>query len=578
MISCASKSVIRLLSLACVAFIPLSLGAQVVPSANPATGYLVPKWDIFVGYSFLAPSASVTTTNGATTINYDHVAVGGLFSGAYFFNRYIGAQAELGIHEWGVQNGSNPTGTHGNNDGFTTIAGGIVVRYPTENFTPFAHALFGGADVDGPAHSPFTWGPAVTVGGGLDYETAWWQHRIAIRLIQADYEYMHTDFAGYPITTGSFAPATVGINAMRISAGIVFHPGWNPYPPVTLSCTAIPDSVYAGEPVSVTAVAGNLNPKLNTDYTWSGNGVTGNGMTATEATTDLAAGSYTVNCGVKEGKKGKEGLKAGESAEATATFTVKPFEPPTISCSADPGTIKPGETSTITAVGVSPQNRPLTYTYSAANGTIGGSGATAEFNSAGAPVGKVIINCKVSDDKGQSAAADTSVTILQPPPPPIPHVEALCSLSFSNDPARPTRVDNEAKACLDEVALDLQKQPDAKAVVVGNEDMKEMARMAKEEKLATKRHHVKVQDYAAERAVNAKEYLVTEKGIDTSRISVATSATEGQTAEDYLVPSGANFASDVPGTITVDETAVKPVVRKPLAEKHAHKAHKKAAK
>ncbi len=83
-----------------------------------------------------------------------------------------------------------------------------------------------------------------------------------------------------------------------------------------------------------------------------------------------------------------------------------------------------------------------------------------------------------------------------------------------------------------------------------------------------KNKHVKVVDLAAERAVNAKEYLVTEKGIDASRVSVATGTADGQTVEDYLVPSGATFANDVTGTTPVDETAVKPVVRKPLAEKH----------
>jgi len=45
--------------------------------------------------------------------------------------------------------------------------------------------------------------------------------------------------------------------------------------------------------------------------------------------------------------------------------------------------------------------------------------------------------------------------------------------------------------------------------------------------------------------------------------------------EDYLVPSGATFETDVQGTTAVDETAVKPEVRKPLGEKPHH--HKKAA-
>jgi hypothetical protein len=74
--------------------------------------------------------------------------------------------------------------------------------------------------------------------------------------------------------------------------------------------------------------------------------------------------------------------------------------------------------------------------------------------------------------------------------------------------------------------------------------------------------------YAAQRGVNTKDYLVTEQGIDASRISVATGTTDGQTVENYLVPAGATFGNDVSGTTPVDETGVKPQERKPLAEKH----------
>jgi ribosomal protein S11 len=124
-------------------------------------------------------------------------------------------------------------------------------------------------------------------------------------------------------------------------------------------------------------------------------------------------------------------------------------------------------------------------------------------------------------------------------------------------------VDNEAKACLDEVALDLQKQADAKAVVVG-----ESTSMEKQPK---KGRHAKVEDFAAQRAVNAKDYLVTEKGIDASRVSVATGSTDGQTVQDYLVPSGATFATDITGTTPVDESAIRPQARKPMAAKHSTK-------
>lgn len=346
--------------------------------------------------------------------------------------------------------------------------------------------------------------------------------------------------------------------------------GCKKQPPITLSANATPPTVYPGQPVTVTATAGSVSTKKNTNviYSWSGNSVTGNGSTATVATDSLASGSYTVKAEVKEGKKGKEGLKPGETADASADFTVKDFEPPTISCSANPTTIKPGDTATVTSTGMSPQNRPLTYSYSASAGTITGSGTSAEYSSAGAPTGSVGITCNVSDDKGHSASSQTSLMIEAPPPPPQPHVQALCSISFANDPKRPTRVDNEAKACLDQVALDLKQQADAKAVVVGQSDDKEKALTEKQEKYAAKHKRAKVVEFAAQRAVNAKDYLVTEQGIDASRISVATSPTDGQTVQNYLVPSGANFGADVTGTTPVDETEVKPEVRKPLAERH----------
>ena len=398
---------------------------------------------------------------------------------------------------------------------------------------------------------------AVQTGGGLNYFLT---PHFGLRLIQADY--VRTTFPN---------GADNAQNDLRLSFGVVYHHGAMPQP-ITLSCSASPASIYAGDSVTVTSTAGNLDPRLNVVYAWSGKGVTGSGSTAQVATGDLASGTYTLKGQVKEGKKDHEGLKAGQSAECSASFIVKPFEPPMVSCSANPATIKPGETSTIAATGVSPQNRPLTYSYTAASGSIAGTGATALYSSTGAPTGTVNINCSVSDDKGQSATAATTVTITAPYVPPPPHTEALCSISFTKDKRRPTRVDNEAKACLDEVALDLQKQPDAKAVIVGN--------ATSAEKMPPKhaRKYAQPVDFAGERAVNAKNYLVREKGIDASRIGVATGTADSQTAENYLVSSGANFAADVSGTTPVDESTVKPEMRKPLPERKHHPARKAAAK
>jgi len=442
------------------------------------------------------------------------------------------------------------------NDDFSGGGGGIIFRFPAADVTPFVHAVIGAtyAGFD-PGSSSDVWGAILTAGGGMDYATPLLHHHLAIRVFQADYQYTHEN---YIAARGNF-------NMARLSSGFVYHIGTiAPPPPVTLACTASPTSIFPGDPVTITATAGMLDPKESVVYSWSGVGATGSGTTVTIATASLAAGSYTVKGTVKEGRAGHEGMKPGESADCSASFTVKAYEPPTISCSASPSTIKPGETSTITSIGMSPQNRPLTYSYSASAGAVSGTGTTAEFTSAGAPTGAVGITCNVADDKGQTATASTSVTITAPYVAPAPHAQALCSITFDKDKARPTRVDNEAKACLDQVALSLQQQSDAKAVVVGESTTKE--------KEVPKGKHAKMIDFAAQRAVNSKEYLVTEKGIDASRVSVATGTTDGKTVEDYLVPAGATFASDVNGTTPVDETKVKPEVRKPLgAKKHMKK-------
>jgi hypothetical protein len=186
-----------------------------------------------------------------------------------------------------------------------------------------------------------------------------------------------------------------------------------------MACSANPSSVFPGDPVTVTATADGLDPALHSVYSWSGAGVTGNGTTATVATASLPPGSYTVKCGVKEGKPGQEGLKPWQAADASASFTVKAFQPPKLSCSANPSVIKPGDSATITTIGVSPRNRPLTYSYSADAGTVSGSGATATFNSAGAPPGQFDITCTVTDDSGQAASATASVTVVAAMIPPL---------------------------------------------------------------------------------------------------------------------------------------------------------------
>jgi REJ domain len=557
MLSRPKGSLSRILLVACaVGLGSSSLYGQSSPTATPPAP--ISRIDVFMGYSYLAPHGTIYTPlpDGSTSPNtYSSITLGTVDSATYFFNKYVGGQFEFGAHP------------DGNNDGAYSYSLGIVGRYPTdEGVTPFGHADVGAVKLGGPNYEPiayhvYTWGPAITVGGGLDYGLPWFDHHLAIRLFQADYQYWHASFGPQPVTGGR-----ANLNNARLSTGIVLKFGSIiPPPPVTYSCSVNPSAVFPGDPVTVTGTAMNLNPKKPATYTWSGTGVkiTGDSTTGNIDTTGLSAGNYTVTGHVSEGQK------PGEFADCTANFTVKPYEPPTISCSADPTSVPAsGGTVTITATGVSPQNRPLTYSFTSSAGQISGTGNTATLATTGAPTGTITVTGNVSDDKGQTASCTATVTV-QPPPPAPAKTQTLCTISFGRDTKRPARVDNEAKACLDQVALSAQQTPDATITVVGE------AGPQPEPKKGKKAAPV-MDNLAAQRAVNTKAYLVTEKGIDASRISVRTGTQSVDEVENYLVPAGATFDSDVPGTTAVDESVVKPQERKPLATKPAPH-HKKAA-
>lgn len=79
---------------------------------------------------------------------------------------------------------------------------------------------------------------------------------------------------------------------------------------------------------------------------------------------------------------------------------------------------------------------------------------------------------------------------------------------------------------------------------------------------------------AEQRAVNTKAYLVTEKGIDASRIEVRTGPTGTNQVENYMVPSGANLDTDFPGLQKFDESSVKPMARTAPAGPVHHSHHR----
>jgi len=504
--------------------VPNGPGVQTMTSTPvPHRRHRTPKAEVFLGYSrFGTGSNNTVAGNRMVGLN------GGSASIAFNFNRYIGLVGDFGGYGNGfVQltgTGANqPFVVKTNGTAFTYLFGPRFSFRNDTRFTPFVQVLGGGVHASAvtvnncsvpictvlPVQNAF----AMTGGGGLDIRIT---HHVSIRAVQA--EYMMTRFDSIP------AGGSSSQNDLRLSTGLLFGFGGRSLePPVEMTCSVQPAMGFAGDPLTVTAMAMNLNPKRKVSYSWSASGgvIGGTNATASVNTAGLAPGSYTVSGHVMEGSH------VDEQASCTASFTIESPAPPTVSCTASPSTVMPGDMSTITAQGMSAQNRPLTYSYSATAGMIAGSTASASLNTSGVAPGDITVTCNVVDDLGKTASATTVVTVAAPVVAVVaPQTSALCAISFDRDRRRPERVDNEAKGCLDDVALQMQRESAGRLVIVGNYSSDEKPKAG------------------AERSLNARQYLTEEKGIDAGRIDVRVGTASGRTASDVFVPSGATYSDD----------------------------------
>jgi outer membrane protein OmpA-like peptidoglycan-associated protein len=232
---------------------------------------------------------------------------------------------------------------------------------------------------------------------------------------------------------------------------------------------------------------------------------------------------------------------------------VKQPRAPTATCSASPQTIKPGDSFTLTVAAESLDESTLTYSYSSSAGNITGTGNSATETTTSANAGSTITaTANVVDGRGLSTSCSAAVTV-QPFPvvtaPPEVISAGECKFNMSN---KPGRVDNECKAVLDEVALQVQRQPNGTVVVVGYTDEQET---------------VKMTQLAGQRAVNVKYYLTSGEGgagIDASRVQVKAGTVKSKSAKIYIVPEGATFAEE---STVIDETKVKGQPRNAPAKK-----------
>jgi hypothetical protein len=516
-----------------VLLLPSLLSAQEAP----------PKVDLFIGYQWLNPGGTVPVGSNPpfqpppppVATKLPSMPIGYGVTGTYNFDKWWGLSVDVG-------------GNFQDQATESTISVGPRLMWRGENINMFVHTMLGLNRLS-PKDVPSSNGIGAILGGGIDLRL--WKP-VSFRLIEADYVLGRHNFSSVAPVTDSQLRHPV-LQGVRLRTGLVFNfGGGEKEAPVAASCSIDHNEVMVGEPVHATVSASNFNPKHTLSYTWASTGgkIEGKDTGANIDTNGVAGGSYTVTARVSDPR-----AKKNNEASCTATFTVKepPKNPPQVSCSASPTSVQTGGTATISCTCTSPDNVPVTVGgWTATGGSISGSGNSATLNTTGAPAGTVTINATCTDSRGLTASSTASVTVENPPPPP-PQASKLNECEYPNK-MKPWRVDNTCKAMLDDAALKLQQDPEAKLVVVGNADPKE-----------------KRKNLAAERAVDVKAYISggeAKQNIDPSRIETRTGTEGTMTSEQWIVPSGATFP-EANSTTTVDESKIKaiPDHPKPAAKK-----------
>ena len=433
-----------------------------------------PKVDIFAGYQYLNPGATVPTPGNPSNpvpFKLPGEAKGIGTAVTYNFDSHWGLEGDLGYNR-DTSSGSSE---------WTAGAGPrFIVRQETTAF--FLHALATLNRVSYDSGTANHNGIGVILGGGMDLTLT---KMFSWRVFEADFVWAQHNFASFadPEFPSLRRP---GFQGERLRTGIVMNWGGAPALVPAASCSVQPAEVLVGEPITATVTASNFNPKHTVAYGWSGNGgqVTGKDTTASIDTTGAAPGSYTVTAHVTDPKANKN-----NEASCSANYTVKPLppkNPPTMSLSASPTNLVTGGSVNLSATCTSPDSVPVSVaSWTSSAGSVSGSGSSATLNTAGSPAGPVTVSATCTDSRGLTAQASTQVTLENPPPPPVnPEVVklearlALHSVYFVVDHPRPNDLKggllSTQQKTLIALATDFKKyledKPDAHLILGGHAD------------------------------------------------------------------------------------------------------------
>jgi hypothetical protein len=301
-----------------------------------------------------------------------------------------------------------------------------------------------------------------------------------------------------------------------------------PLPPApTCVLAASPTTVNRGERLSLTTTPttpGYEASVVTYDYRWEvkdpqGRPVTasGTGATVDIPTTGIPCGRYTVTTTVTATVPAVDcPSDCVTTGQTTCTTSFEVTEPPcpTVTCdiSASPSSVAEGDRITLTANATGADSPTFTWSVTG-GGTLSsttGSSVTLDTTGLGLTPGgesrtiTVSVNVGTTrtrcDEPCPGGSCTTTVTVTAPSRPPDIQPVTPCGPIFF--PYNSARINNEHKACLDEIALRMQQDPRSTLVIDGHRDSSERVGIS------------------LTRANNARDYLTGEKAIDASRITV----------------------------------------------------------
>jgi outer membrane protein OmpA-like peptidoglycan-associated protein len=482
-----------------------------------------PKWDLFAGYQWLHPGATIPTAGNPgnpTPYKIPDMADGFGTALTYNFSRSFGGEADFG-YNW----------NNGNYE--TTVSGGPRFMWRTDEANFFIHTLLSYNRLSvNPAGNPSN-GIGAILGGGMDLPIT---KKFAWRVFEADYVWGHHNYAS------NAAPQfpnlrRVDAEGARLRTGIVLSWGGEEAVPPAASCSVQPAEVMVGEPITATVTPSNFNPKHTLIYRWTSTGgqITGKDTSATIDTNNVAPGNYTVTAHVTDPK-----VKKANEASCSANYTVKPLppkNPPTMSLSANPTELVPGGTVNLSGSCSSPDGVPVSVAnWTSTAGSVSGSGSSATLNTAGLQPGPVTVTATCSDSRGLTAQASTEINVQAPPAPPVDRALearlALHSVYFAT--AQPTAKDPSGgllpsqQQTLLALATDfkkyLQAKPDAHLTLEGHADHRGSAAF---NQALTERRVTRVKSFLVEQGVP-------ESAIDTKAFGAERNLTTEQVKESIM--------------------------------------------